>query len=240
MKVQFLGTNYCGWQYQEGLPTIQGELERAIFETTGEHVSCASSGRTDAGVHAIAMPVVFETNTRIISGNIYKAINAYLPTDIRVLSSMEVEGDFHPRFDCVGKTYAYHFYVSNIPLPYLSSTQAYIVPPFNFELARSVLPHFRGKHDWVGFASAKIEVSSTIRTIKRISLSRAGENQYCLRVSGDGFLYNMVRIIAGTIIEVGQGKINSADIPAIIASKDRSRAGKTAPAVGLVLESVDY
>ncbi len=240
LKVQFLGTNYCGWQYQEGLPTIQGELEKAIEETTGEKVNCISSGRTDGGVHALAMPVVFESNTRILPGSIFKAINAHLPNDIRVISSMEVGSNFHPRFDCISKTYAYYFYVSNTPLPYFSSTQAQVTNPFDFATAQGVVHYFKGKRDWVGFASSKTEVASTVRTIKKITLTKVGDNQYCLRVTGDGFLYNMVRIIAGTIIEVGQGKIAPSDIPSILDSKDRARAGKTAQAVGLVLEEVNY
>ena len=240
LKVQFLGTNYCGWQAQPKLPTIQSELERAIFETTGEHVRCESSGRTDAGVHALSMPVMFDSDTRIMPNNIYKALNAHLPNDIKVISSGEVDSTFHARFDVKEKTYAYYFYVCPNELPYYQTTMAQVTPPFDFNLAKSVCPHFKGKHDWVGFASSKTEVSSTVRTIKKISLSALGENKFCLRVTGDGFLYNMVRIIAGTIIEVGQGKIDPNLVPEIIESKDRSRAGKTAQAVGLVLEDVQY
>jgi len=240
LKVQFVGTNYCGWQYQTGLPTIQGELERAIFETTGEKVKCESSGRTDAGVHALCMPIMFDSDTRILPNNIYKAINAHLPDDIVVISSSEVSPTFHTRYDVVDKTYAYYFYVSANKLPYYSYTMANVTPPFNYELAKECIKFFKGKHDWVGFASAKTEVSSTIRTIKKITLNSVGENRFCLRVTGDGFLYNMVRIIAGTVIEVGQGKILPNSIPAIIDSKDRTKAGKTAPAVGLVLEEVRY
>ncbi len=240
LRVQFLGTNYCGWQAQPNLPTIQGELERAIFETTGEKVNCVSSGRTDAGVHAISMPVMFDSNTRILPTNIYKAINAHLPNDIKVTESCEVDSTFHARFDVKEKTYAYFFYVNFNELPYYSATMACVSPPFDFALAKSVCPYFKGKHDWVGFASSKIEVSSTVRTIKKISLSKLSEDKFCLRVTGDGFLYNMVRIIAGTIIEVGQGKIDPNSIPSIIDSCDRSRAGKTAQAVGLVLEDVQY
>ena len=240
LKVQFLGTNYCGWQVQPGLHSIQGEIERAIFETTGEKVTAISSGRTDSGVHALSMPVMFDTDTRILPGNIYKALNAHLPADIVVISSEEVAPNFHARFDVKSKTYAYKFYISQNTLPYFSSTMACVSPPFDFELAKKCVPYFKGKHDWVGFASAKTEVSSTVRTIKKISLVSLGENMFCLRVTGDGFLYNMVRIIAGTVIEVGQGKIDPNDIPKIIESKDRTRAGKTAQAVGLVLEEVCY
>lgn len=238
--IQFLGTNYCGWQYQNGLKTIEGELERAVFETTGEEVAVHSSGRTDAGVHALAMPAHFDTNTRILPQNLYKALNAHLPQDIRVLCSKEVDQNFHARFDVKEKTYEYHFYVSNSPLPYYSATSARIAEPFDFERAKMALSAFIGTHDWKGFASARIEVSSTVRTIKDISLTKTAENQYCLSVTGDGFLYNMVRIIAGTIIATGQGTIDPNDMAEIIASGDRTRAGKTAQAVGLVLKEVKY
>lgn len=238
--IQFLGTNYCGWQCQNGLKTIEGELERAVFETTGENVTVHSSGRTDAGVHALAMPAHFDTNTRIMAGNIYKALNAHLPEDIRVLCSREVDSNFHARFDVKQKTYEYHFYVSNSPLPYFSATSARVAEPFNFERAKLALPAFVGTHDWKGFASAKTEVSSTVRTITDITLTQSFPNHFCLSVTGDGFLYNMVRIIAGTIIEVGQGKINPEEMAEIIASCDRNRAGKTAQAVGLVLKEVKY
>ncbi len=238
--IQFLGTRYSGWQVQPGQVTVQGEIERAIYETTGERVKIHSSGRTDAGVHAMAMPAHFDTDTRIQPENIYKALNTHLPDDIRVLSSCQVDEHFHARFDVKEKTYEYHFYVSPQPLPYFSTTEAWITPPFNFDLAKSILNEFLGTHDFVGFASARTEVTSTIRTIKKISLSKTSKDHFVLSVTGDGFLYNMVRIIAGTIISVGNGKIAPNEIKSIVESKDRKRAGDTASAVGLVLKNVKY
>lgn len=238
--IQFLGTNYCGWQFQPNLKTIQGEVQNAIYKVLGENVEVHSSGRTDAGVHALAMPAHFDTNTRIIPNNIYKAINAYLPDDIKILSSRQVNQDFHARFDVKEKTYEYHFYISNVPLPYFQTTQAQISEPFDFDLAKSCLDYFLGTHDWKGFCSAKTQTLSTVRTIFKINLSKKSLNQFVLSVTGDGFLYNMVRIIAGTIIAVGQGKINVQDIPKIIESGERTKAGKTAQAVGLVLKNVKY
>lgn len=238
--IQFLGTNYCGWQYQKGLKTIEGELERAVYETTGEEVVVHSSGRTDAGVHALTMPAHFDTNTRILPENIYKALNAHLPDDIRVLSSREVDSDFHARFNVKRKTYEYHFYVSNSPLPYFSATASQVPEPFDFDKAKEALPAFLGTHDFKGFASAKTEVLSTVRTIFDITLAEEAPNHYCLSVTGDGFLYNMVRIIAGTVIAVGQGKIMASEMEKIVASGDRNLAGKTAQAVGLVLKKVEY
>ena len=237
--VQFLGINYSGWQVQPNLKTVQGEVQNAIFSALGEKVEVFSSGRTDAGVHAYAMPAHFDTNTKIQPNNIFKALNAYLPNDIRVLSSEEVDEHFHARFDVKEKTYEYHFYANIMRLPLIDLTSARINTPFDFELAKSVCPYFVGTHDWKGFCSANTQTSTTIRTIKKISLSKE-KNGFVLSVTGDGFLYNMVRIIAGTIIEVGQGKIPAENIPEIIKSCDRKRAGKTAEPRGLVLKSVKY
>ena len=167
-------------------------------------------------------------------------INSCLPSDIRVLSSREVEEHFHARFDVKEKTYEYHFYVSPMPLPYYNVTSAWVSPPFDYERAKSMLGAFLGTHDFVGFASSKTEVSSTVRTINKISLTKKATNHYCLSVTGDGFLYNMVRIIAGTVIEIGQGKIAPETLPSIIESRDRKRAGRTASANGLTLKSVKY
>ncbi len=237
--IQFLGTNYSGWQTQPQEKTIQGTIEDAIFQATGERVSLFSSGRTDAGVHALAMPAHFDTNTRISPQNIYKALNAYLPSDIRILCSKEVSSDFHARFDVKEKTYGYKFYVSNNILPYFATTEAQVVEPFDCKTANACVQYFLGTHDWKGFCSAKTATKTTIRTITNIKLNKI-DNHYELVVTGDGFLYNMVRIIAGTIIEVGQGKIKPNDIPDIIDSMVRTRAGKTAPACGLVLKEVKY
>ncbi len=240
LTIQFLGTNYSGWQVQPGLNTIQGEIERAINETTGEKIKVHSCGRTDAGVHALGLTAHFDTDTRINPENIYKALNTRLPSDIRVLSSREVDEHFHARYDVKEKTYEYNFYISGQPLPYYSITEACVQSPFDYERAKSNISAFLGTHDFVGFASSRTEVASTVRTITKITLSRHAGEHYTLSVTGNGFLYNMVRIIAGTIIEIGQGKIDPAELPQIIESKDRKRAGDTAAANGLVLKSVKY
>ena len=237
--IQFLGTNYSGWQFQPGLKTVQGEIQNAIFSALGEKVEVFSSGRTDAGVHAYAMPAYFDTNTKIQPNNIFKALNSYLPDDIRVLSSEEVNEHFHARFDVKEKTYEYHFYANIMRLPLIDATKARIPTPFDFDLAKSVCPYFVGTHDWKGFCSSGNSTATTVRTIKKMTLSKEKDG-FVLSVTGDGFLYNMVRIIAGTIIEVGQGKIAPEKIPEIIKSCDRSLAGKTAEPRGLVLKSVKY
>ena len=237
--IQFLGKNYSGWQIQPNVVTVQGELTRAVSEICGEDIELEGCSRTDAGVSAISMPVHFDTNTRINPDSIYKAINTRLPEDIRVLSSREVQPNFHARFDVKNKTYEYHFYESGVRLPYIDTTSTRINGPFDYESARLCCPYFVGTHDFSAFCSAGNSTATTVRTIFDMDLERT-QNGYCLRVTGDGFLYNMVRIIAGTIIEVGQGKRDFATIPAILDSKDRKNAGTTAEPRGLVLKEVVY
>lgn len=237
--IQFLGKNYSGWQIQPDVVTVQGELTRAVCETCGEQIEIEGCSRTDAGVSAIAMPVHFDTNTRINPTSLYKAINSRLPEDIRVLSSEEVAPDFHARFDVKNKTYEYHFYVSGVRLPYIDTTSTRINGPFDYETARAACQHFVGTHDFAGFCNSKNSTLTTTRTIFDIDLYKTDAG-YVLSVTGDGFLYNMVRIIAGTIIEIGQGKLDGTTLPEIIESKDRQRAGDTAEPRGLVLREVRY
>ena len=240
MIVQYLGTNYSGWQVQPNQDTIQGRIEDAIKNVTNEDVEVYSSGRTDAGVHAKAQVAHFDTDTRIKAEKLAYAINAHLPSDIRVLDTQAVDDDWHARFDVKQKTYHYYFYASEVDLPILSSTFARVRTDFDYHRAVSNIGEFLGEHDFVGFCSANTQASSTVRTIFDISLDDLGESKYRLSVTGNGFLYNMVRIIAGTIIEIGCGKIDGSKLKEIIASKDRNRAGRTASACGLQLFEVKY
>lgn len=237
--IQFLGKNYSGWQIQPNVRTVQGEITRAVCELTGETVEVCGCSRTDAGVSAVGLVAHFDTNSRIEPANFGKAINTKLPEDIRVIDSCEVGEDFHARFSVKTKTYEYNFYVSPIRLPFIDATATRVNPPFDFEVARSAVACFLGKHDFSAFCSAGNSSSTTERTITAIDLIRT-EWGFRLTVTGDGFLYNMVRIIAGTIIAVGQGKIPASCVPQIIASGDRSLAGPTAEPRGLVLRNVEY
>lgn len=239
LTIQFLGGNYSGWQNQPNATTVQGELTRAIEAVTGERTEVFGCSRTDAGVSAIGLVAHFDTESRIAPESFHKAINTKLPDDIRVLDSCEVSDDFHARFSVVSKTYEYNFYASPIRLPYFDTTATRINPPFDFDLAKSAVGAFFGTHDFSAFCSAGNSTSTTVRTISAIDLV-CTETGYRLVVTGDGFLYNMVRIIAGTIIEVGQGKIPATAIPQIIASRDRQQAGATAEPRGLVLKKVEY
>ncbi|MBQ8762081.1 MAG: tRNA pseudouridine(38-40) synthase TruA [Clostridia bacterium] len=240
MIVQYKGTNYSGWQKQKNSNSIQEEIEKAIFLALYETVEVVGSGRTDAGVHAVAQVCHFDTNTKIAPNKLFAVINKFLPNDIKILQSEQVDDEFNARFSAKQKTYEYHFYSSELELPLLKDYCAKVRTDFDFELALKACSYFVGEYDFKAFCSAGAQVKSTVRTIYNISLAYLPNGTYCLSVTGNGFLYNMVRIIAGTIIEVGCGKINPDKIPEIILSKNRENAGKTAPACGLFLKNVDY
>lgn len=240
MVVQYLGTNYAGWQVQPEHITVQGEIQKAIEQGLGESAEVFGSGRTDAGVHAFGQVAHFDTDSRINPVKIYNVLNKFLPKDIRVLSTEQVAGDFHARFDVKQKTYEYHFYCSEINMPLLDITHARVRFPFDFDRALEACGAFLGTHDFKGFCGANSKVKDTVRTIYSVALSAGLDNTYCLSVTGNGFLYNMVRIIAGTVIEAGCGQKRAEDMEAIIASGERDRAGRTAQPCGLVLKEVKY
>ena len=240
LTIQYVGTNYHGWQIQPGKTTVQGVLEDAIFKALNEKCETFASGRTDAGVHAYAQMAHFDTTTKIDPQKISFVINKFLPDDVQVLKSEQVESTFNARFDVKKKTYEYNFYVSNQVLPLLEQNHARVKPGFSFLLAKQACKHFLGEHDFVGFSSAGRQTKTTVRTIYSLDLLDLGNSTYKIVVTGNGFLYNMVRIIAGTLFEVGAGKIHPQDLPSIINSKDRSKAGKTSSAKGLVLKKVEY
>ncbi len=240
LTIQYLGTNYHGWQIQPGKITVQGCLEQAIQKALGEQCETFVSGRTDAGVHAWAQCAHFDTNTRIAPDKIAYILNRFLPADIRVLKSQQVSDDFNARFDVTKKTYQYQFYASDQDLPLLDATFARVRTDFCFKKARHACKYFLGTHDFQSFCSTGRQTKTTVRTIYAITLDDLGESKYRLSVTGNGFLYNMVRIIAGTLIDVGCGLIESKDIPQIIKQCDRTKAGKTAQAKGLTLKQVEY
>ena len=241
LTIEYLGTNYSGWQNQRDANSVQAELERALAEATGEKASIEASGRTDKGVHALMQVAHFDSESNIPAENFYKVLNQKLPHDIRVTSSEEVSAEFHARFNAKRKTYCYNFYVSELARPLLSATYAHIKPEFNFKQAQLCTSAYVGEHDFKAFMSTGSNKEVTVRTIYSCTLTHNKElNTYSLRVCGNGFLYNMVRIIAGTVIAVGAGKIKAEDVTQIIKDGKREGAGETAPANGLMLEAVEY
>ncbi len=237
--IQYDGTNYCGWQKQPNGISIQEKIEDAIYSVTGEIVDLIGSGRTDRGVHAIGQVANFKTNSTIPPNRFKYALNSKLPEDISIVHSELVAYDFHSRYDAKGKIYRYTIYNGEIRNP-IYNRYAYHVPiKMDFTAMDKGKDYFLGTHDFKAFMASKSSVKSTVRTIKSISLDKREDLIY-LTIEGNGFLYNMVRIIVGTLVEVGLGKLHWQDIPYAIESKDRKRAGHTAPAKGLCLEKVYY
>ena len=238
ITIQYNGKNYCGWQKQNNSPGIQGTIEKAIFDITREEVKLTGSGRTDAGVHALGQVANFKINSQIPVDRIPNALNAKLPKDISIVKAEEVDEDFHSRYSAKKKTYRYQIYNS----PYRSPIYADISYPVKYDLdidkmkkeAKSLI----GTYDFKGFMSSGSSVTDTVRTIYNIEVSKS-EDLIIIEIEGNGFLYNMVRIIAGTLVDIGRGRI-AEKMSTIIESKSRSMAGHTAPAHGLFLKKVDY
>lgn len=241
MIIEYDGTNYCGWQVQANGPSIQAEIEKALLEVTGEKISVNGSGRTDAGVHAKGQVASFTTESSIPPEKFAYALNNKLPEDIVIKESSEVPPDFHARFSAVGKKYSYLIINSRFPSALLRN-HAYHVnycERLDIDKIKIAAEAFIGTHDFSGFMASGSKVSDTVRTIYDISVERE-EERIRFIFKGSGFLYNMIRIITGTLLYTGIGKINPEDIRDIILSKDRKRAGITVPACGLYLEEVYY
>jgi tRNA pseudouridine38-40 synthase len=242
ITVAYDGTEFHGWQVQPGLPTIQGELEKAVSEIEGRHVSVAGSGRTDAGVHAIAQVAAFTLENSIPSENLRRALNRLLPRAIRVLSVEEAPLGFHPRYDARSKTYEYRIWREEI-CPPMRRLYVYHHPyPLDEARMAALAPLFEGEHDFSAFAASDEKDALGLSKVRRIDSSRlwreGGELIY--RVQGSGFLKHMVRILVGSLIEAGKGNL---DREALLARLEPGFPGKAAPSVpasGLCLISVEY
>lgn len=238
--IEYDGKNFAGWQTQPGKVSIQSEIERAIKEVTGEEVDLTASGRTDAGVHAIGQVANFHTNTKIETQKIPYALNSKLPKSIVIKAAEEVPERFHSRYLCKGKTYRYVINNNEFPSALNRYREFHISQKLDVSKMREALKYFEGTHDFKGFkSSGGSEKKTTVRTLTKLELKEC-DGIIKVELSGDGFLYNMVRIIVGTIVDVGLGKIKVEDIPEIIESKDRTKAGKTLPPHGLYLVQVRY
>ncbi len=239
LKIEYDGKNYCGWQSQKNGDTVQRQIELALNKLTGEAAKVHGSGRTDAGVHALGQVAHFDTECRIPAEKFAYALNALLPKDISVNSSFEAAADFHARFSAKGKHYRYVIYNRQqrsalwrgrcMHVPYTLDVRAMI------EAAQ----YFVGEHDFAALCAAGSAVKDTVRTVYSLEISE-DDGFIELDVKGNGFLYNMVRIIAGTLIEIGAGKMAPQAVAAIIDGRERSSAGATAKAWGLYLVEVFY
>lgn len=239
LKLQYDGTNYHGWQIQKNGVTVQQTLTDAIEAVTGERVTVIGCGRTDAGVHAMNYVCNFRTNSRVPADKYPYALNSHLPDDIRVFGAEAVTDDFHASDCSEKKRYIYRILNSDINDAFLGKYAWHVKMPLDIDAMRKASKAFLGEHDFIGFASSGFSVKTTVRTIYSLDITKE-ENLLTIDICGNGFLYNMVRIIAGTLVHVGTGRIDPSDMERIIASKCRDEAGITAPAHGLFLKEVYY
>ena len=239
IRVSYDGTAYSGWQIQPNATTVEGTLRQAVCDLFGADIELIGASRTDAGVHALGNVAVFDVDTRIPAPKIAYALNVRLPDNIRVWQSVQVEDGWHPRHnDCV-KTYEYSIYNDTFENPKKRLYSHFYYGNLDVDLMREAAAFFIGEHDFSAFCSAGSQVADKVRTIYSLDVIQDGR-EIILRVKGNGFLYNMVRIIAGTLIKAGTGDIRPQNIPGIIESRDRQLAGPTAPARGLTLVEIDY
>lgn len=255
LEIEYDGTNYCGWQIQkshqvtrlQGHKSIQETIEKTLSKILQEKIHLIASGRTDARVHALAQTANFKTRSKILTDKLQKALNSLLPEDIVINSIEEADENFHSRFSAKSKTYRYLILNQPYPSVFLKD-KAYFCPhKLNIRLMRREALFLSGRHDFKGFCSSGSSVKSTVRTIKRISV---GPIQYSLcaqcrpliaiDVEADGFLYNMVRSIVGTLLDIGRGRFEKGRVRKILDTKNRKLCGITAPAKGLYLVKVIY
>lgn len=239
LTIEYDGSNYFGWQKQNNKETIQETIERAILTVTGERSNLIGSSRTDTGVHAKGMVANFKTNSTIPSNKIKFALNNKLPDDIVIINSEEVSDDFHSRYNSKGKTYCYTIINRKDRLALGRNYSYQFKWDLDVEKMKSACKYFIGEHDFCAFMSSGSSVKTTVRTINELYIEN-NDDEIKIFISANGFLYNMVRIIVGTLIMVGIGKISDVDIIDIIKSKDRTKAGACVPANGLTLEKVYY
>lgn len=237
--VAYDGTNYHGWQVQNNGITIESELNRCLSELLSEPIEVIGASRTDAGVHALGNVAVFDTNARMPAEKISYALNQRLPEDIRIQKSEEVAADWHPRYCDSRKTYEYHIYRGEFALPTKRLYSLFTYHKLDVEKMQEAAEYFVGEHDFKSFCQVNAQVKSTVRTVTEVQVYEEGP-EVIIRVTGNGFLYNMVRIMAGTLLEVGQGKRSPEEIPDMIAAKNREAAGPTAPAHGLMLVKYEF
>ena len=232
--------NLIGWQKQPNKLNIQGNIEQAIKNVTGEDVELFASGRTDAGVHAFGQVANFKTESSIPIEKIPIALNTNLKKSIRIIKAEEVDERFHSRLSCKKKTYRYVINNSSCESAIYRNLETYIPMKLDVSKMKEAAKFFEGEHDFKAFKASGTSSKSSVRTIYKLEVLEKENNRIYIEVTGNGFLYNMVRIISGTLVDVGLGKIKPEEIEDIIESKDRSRAGKTLPAHGLFLLNVEY
>ena len=244
LSVAYDGTNYCGWQVQKNGETIESVLNRTLSSLFGTEITVIGASRTDSGVHALGNVAVFDTDARMPAEKIAYALNSRLPEDIRIQRSFEVPSDFHPRKTPCIKTYEYRILNREFELPSERLNSYFFRRKLDIGQMQAACPYFLGEHDFKSFCSIHTQAESTVRTIYSLEAAEqeiSGQGRLiCIRVTGNGFLYNMVRILAGTLIQVGLGTYAPEDMKTMLEACDRQAAGPTAPAKGLTLIGMRY
>ena len=239
LTIEYDGKEYNGWQKQPNKLNIQGTIEKAISSITNEQIELNASGRTDAGVHAIGQVANFKTNSNLSIDKFAIAINSRLKKNIIIKNAEEVDENFHARYNCKKKTYRYIINNSKYGTAIYGGLQYHVPQQLDIQSMKKAIKYFEGEHDFKAFKASGTSSKSSIRTIYKANVEKI-DDKIIITLTGNGFLYNMVRIISGTILEVGLGKIKPEEIKYIIEEKDRTKAGKTLPAHGLYLVSVEY
>ncbi len=239
LKLRYDGTAYHGWQEQKSERTVCGTLKDAITKLTGEDIKLVGCGRTDAGVHAIAYCANFRSDTRIPMERLPLALNSMLPDDIAVMKSVYVEDEFNAILSCLGKEYTYRIENTRVRDPFLRNRAWFYPAALDERVMQSAASKLVGTHDFAAVRSVGTETKTTVRTVYYCDVERHGDC-VTVRVAADGFLYNMVRCICGTLVYCSEGKLTPEDIPEMLESRDRRLAGPTAPPQGLYLTRVWY
>lgn len=239
VTIRYDGSSYHGYQVQNNALTVQEVFQNAVQKVFGKRLNVKGCSRTDSGVHANMYCISFDTDMNISNESVILALNTYLPEDVAAYDCKEVDMDFHPRYNCKSKEYIYKIYNGKYRNPFYAKYALWYKWNIDAEYLNNEAQAFVGKYDYSGFCSIKSDVEDTVREIYSFKVWREDDFVY-FKVCGDGFLYNMVRIMVGTLLFVSEGKIKSGELKSIILSKDRKKAGKTAPPQGLYLNNVSY
>lgn len=238
--ITYDGSDFCGYQIQDNGRTVGGVMLAALRRVFGDVVNMAGCSRTDSGVHALNYFISFKAESNMSPETVVKAVNANLPDDVSVKSCSLVPDDFHARYSVVSKEYEYRMYHSDVRSPFLRDHALFLRYPLNVPLLNEAASHFVGKHDFRSFMASGSKITDTVRTVFKAEVTDVGNGFVNFNIAADGFLYNMVRIAVGTLLEVQQGKLSPSDIPTVIEAMDRNKAGFTASAHGLYLKEVKY
>ena len=240
LLVSYDGTDYCGWQIQPNGITIEEILNEKLKKLTGEDIHIIGASRTDSGVHALGNVAVFDTDSPIPPERMAYALNQKLPADIVIVKSEEVPPDWHPRYqEQISKTYEYHIYNAQLPDPLKRRYSTFVSFPLDVGKMQDGAAYLEGEHDFASFCNIRTNAENTVRRIDRIEIEKE-DRDITIRVTGNGFLYNMVRIIAGTLIRVGRGFYTPEKVKEILEAEERTEAGVTAPPEGLTLVKIEY